>query len=169
MSAPGVLFVGNFLSARTGARAYCEDLTAQLESRTWKLVRTSHERGRSRRLVDMLYTAWAARHDYRVAHVDVYSGNGFMWAEAVCFELRRLGKPVVLTLHGGSLPSFARRWPRRTRALLDTAAAITAPSGYQRDAMASYARAIRIVPNAIESSAMRFRRNVVSVSAPPTI
>ena len=79
-------------------------------------------------LPDMLATVWTRRCDYDIAQIDVYSGAAFFWAEAVAFALRRLGKPYVLTLHGGALPDFAREWPRRTRRLLESAAAVTAPA-----------------------------------------
>ena len=56
------------------------------------------------RLADMLHTAWRRRREYQVAQVDLYSGPAFFWAAGVCALLKCLGKPCVLTLHGGNLP-----------------------------------------------------------------
>jgi glycosyltransferase involved in cell wall biosynthesis len=105
----------------------------------------------------MLTTIWRRRHDYSLAQVDVFSGPAFVWAEASCWALRRAGKPYVLTLHGGNLPVFARRWPRRVRRLLGSADAVTAPSNYLRDAMHSYAPHVELLPNPLDVAAYPFR------------
>jgi glycosyltransferase involved in cell wall biosynthesis len=145
-----ILVVANFLSAKGLNRGYSEELADRLEARGHRVVRTSSEVGRLRRLFDMVATAWRRRDDYQVALIDVFSGPSFVWAEAVAFELRRLGKPYVLTLRGGALPEFARRWPRRVRHLLQSAVAVTAPSGFLLDRMRAYRADLVIVPNALE-------------------
>lgn len=94
------------------------------------MLTTSHHPNRLRRVGDMLATAWDARHDYDVAHVDVYSGRAFLWAEAVCSLLRAIGKPYVVTLRGGNLTRFARRRGRRVARLLGGASAVTTPSRF---------------------------------------
>lgn len=114
------------------------------------MVRTSTRIGKLQRLADMVHTTWTSRRAYDLAHVDVFSGAAFVWAETVCFELARLGRPYVLTLRGGNLPAFLQRWPRRTRRLLRSAAAVTAPSAYLQEALASDAKAILTLPNAID-------------------
>src|ERR1051325_6344488 len=115
---PTVLLVGNFLSATLGTRTVSEDLALQLSEAGWLVLITSKQPGRFRRVCEMVLTVWRRRHEYAVAHIGVFSGPAFYWAELVCWLLRRLGKPYVLTLHGGNLPVFARRWPRRVRCLL---------------------------------------------------
>lgn len=145
-----VLLVANFLSVNGLNRGYSEELADRLEAGGRHVVRTSSEVGRVRRLLDMVATVWRRRRDYRVALIDVFSGPSFVWAEAVAFELRRLGKPYVLTLRGGSLPEFARRWPRRVRHLLQSAVAVTAPSDFLVDGMREYRADLTVVPNALE-------------------
>src|SRR5579859_1167390 len=112
-----VLLVGNFLSASVGNRGVCEELSERLAVSGWKVLTASSCPTRLGRLADMLATVWRDRAAYRIAHVDVYSGPAFLWAEAVAFTLRRAHKPYVLTLHGGALPAFARQWPGRVRRL----------------------------------------------------
>src|SRR5438270_104069 len=84
---PGVILVGNFLSSATGVRGVCEDLADQLTMAGWPVLTTSRKRGRLSRLMDMITSVWARRHSYSVAQVDVFSGQAFLWAEAVCFAL----------------------------------------------------------------------------------
>ena len=152
-----ILLVGNFLSSSVGTRGVCEDLAVRLEALGWSVLTTSCRRSRLPRLADMLSTAWFERRRYAVAQVDVYSGPAFSWAEAVCWTLRRAGKPFVLTLHGGNLPGFARRWPGRVRRLLGSATAVTTPSRYLWERMGSFRKDVRLLPNSLDVSRYPFR------------
>jgi len=105
----------------------------------------------------MLTTTWRRRQQYHVAQVDVFSGSAFLWAEAVCWTLRKARKPYVLTLHGGYLPAYAQRWPRRVRRLLGSASAVTTPSPYLLHRMRSYSRDLRLLPNPLDLQAFSFR------------
>ena len=152
----GVLVVGNFLS-NFGNSHLCEELAARLAASEWPIVTTSQKPGRLNRLLDMITTTWHRRNDYFVAHVDVFSGGAFIWAEAVCQTLRLARRPYVLTLRGGNLPDFARCWPRRVRHLLHSAAAVTAPSRYLVQNMHDYCSEIRLLPNPLDVTRYSFR------------
>ena len=151
-----LLYVGNFLSAVLN-RTYSEELTDRLEARGRTIIRTSSQPNRARRLLEMMQTVWSQRDAYSVAHVDVFSGSAFVWAEAVCLLLRALNKPYVLTLRGGSLPEFAARWPKRVRVLLDSAAVVTAPSPFLIEKMSPYRRDLVLLRNAVDTAAYEFR------------
>jgi glycosyltransferase involved in cell wall biosynthesis len=152
-----VLLVGNFLHESLGTYGLCEQLAIELATVGWRVLTTSHQRRRALRLVDMLRTAWNRRADYQVAQVDVFSGPAFFWAEATCWVLRRARKPYVLTLHGGSLPQFARRWPHRTRSLFRSAAAVTTPSRYLLEQLAAYRANAHLIPNGLRIERYSFR------------
>jgi len=87
----------------------------------------------------------------------VFSGQAFLWAEAVCWTLRRAGKPYVLTLHGGYLPDYAERWPTRVRRLLSSAAAVTAPSSYLLHRFGVHREDLYLLPNPLDVGAFQFR------------
>jgi glycosyltransferase involved in cell wall biosynthesis len=152
-----VLMIGNFLSGPGASRGVCEELRDRLSASGWNVITASSRRGRITRLLDMLQTAWRYRREYQAAQIDVFSGPAFLWAAAVGILLRLLGKPYVLTLHGGNLPVFSARWPRATRLLLGGAAAVTAPSGYLLEAMRQFRADMRLLPNAIDLSLYPFR------------
>ena len=151
-----VLLIGNFLSSTKGNYNVCEDLASRLEQIGLPVLTTSDKLARFPRLVDMVTTVWRKRHQYVVAHVDVYSGPGFALAEAVCWALRWLDKPYVLTLRGGNLPVFAKRWPRRVRRLLQSAEVVTTPSEFLREQMAPYRSDLRLQLNPIDLDLYRF-------------
>jgi len=145
-----VLVVGNFLSASIGSRGVCEDLADRLSASGWTVLTTSRKPGRIARLLDMLKTVWGKSCQYEVATIDTFSGLAFFWAEAVGFALRRLRKSYILTLHGGNLPDFARRQPKRVTRLLKSAAAVTAPSRYLLERMRTYRTDIVLIQNPVD-------------------
>ena len=97
----------------------------------------------------MIRTVFMFRHEYSVAQVDVFGGRAFLWSEVITWILHRLGKPIVLTLHGGSLPGFADRYPRRISRVFVRAKVITAPSQYLKTDMQSRGFQVSLIPNAI--------------------
>lgn len=153
---PPVLLVGNFLSATRGTRGVCEDIALGLKAAGWSVITTSSCSSRFARMVDFLLTVWRQRHRYKVAQVDVYSGLSFVWAEIVCWALRAVHKPYILTLHGGSLPAFARSIDRRVRRLLQSSSAVTAPSRYLCEQMQEYRKDIILLPNPLDLTKYSF-------------
>ena len=157
-----VLVAGNFLPATINNRGVCQDLAEKLENVGWTVLTTSHHANRALRLLDMTSAVLRNRRDYDVAQVDVFSGRAFMLAEAACLALHSIEKPYVLTLHGGNLPSFACRWPKRVARLLQSADAVTTPSRYLLETMMPYRAGLRLHPNPLELSRYQFslRRKV---------
>jgi glycosyltransferase involved in cell wall biosynthesis len=152
-----VLLIGNFLSGSMVTRHVCEDMAQHLTANGWMTLCASTKLGKFPRAVDMVKTTWQRRREYRVAHVECYSGHAFVWAEAVGYSLRWLGKPFILTLHSGNFPLFARRWPRRVQRLLRTANVVTTPSRYLREKMRPYRADLRLIPNALDVKPYPFR------------
>lgn len=149
--------LGNFLSGHGRNRTITEDLADRLEARSYRVLRSSFCGGRLARAIDRVCTVLRLAKQYEVAHVDLFSGLAFLWAEAACCALAALHKPYVLTLHGGGLPDFARRHPHRVGRLLRRARAVVAPSEYMAQQMRAYCGNFVVIPNAIEVSAYAFR------------
>lgn len=146
---PRVLVVGVHLPPNVGNRSAAAGLAERLRQRGFDVQLTSSRRSRTLRAVDMLVTAWVARHSYDLALVDVFAGAAFRWAEWVTRLLRAIRKPFVLTLRSGNLPDFARRHPRRVTRLLSSATAVTAPSRYLAEAMGSLRADVQVIPNPV--------------------
>ena len=157
LNRPGLLLIGNFLSGSNRGRTVSEDLAEHLTSSGWKVITASSQVARTRRFFDMLKTSWSRRQEYEVANVDIFSGPAFLWAEGVCRLLRILGKPYVLSLHGGGLPDFAERQPARVRNLLQTASAVTSPSRFLQMELKRYRDDIALLPNSIDLQRYSFR------------
>jgi glycosyltransferase involved in cell wall biosynthesis len=158
---PSVLLIGNFLSGQ-GMYGVCEGLADRLTEAGHTVLRSSMKPNPAGRLIDMLSTVWRERSSYDVAQVDVFSGRAFIQAEAVCATLRLANKLYILTLHGGNLPNFAKRWPRRVRSLLNSAGAVTVPSRYLLEQMRPYHDELQLLPNPIEVENYLFRLRSVA-------
>lgn len=152
-----IAIFGTFLSWSGYYKAPCEDLAERLEARKWKVVRSSERLSKAGRLIDMIVTAWKKRDAYSVGAVEVYSGQAFLWAEAVCLILNFIRKPYVLTLHGGSLPEFSKKWPLRVKMLIKSATRVTTPSRYLYEKMRPFRDDLVLIPNPINMVAYPFR------------
>jgi glycosyltransferase involved in cell wall biosynthesis len=152
-----ILLVGNFFTSSLGSPGVCTELAERLSNAEWNVTVTSKRIGRIPRLLDMVSTAWRKRKSFSVAQIDVYSGPAFLWAEIVCYVLRLIGKPYVLTLHGGNLPVFARTRRTRVSRVLGSAAVVTTPSRYLYEYMREYRGDLKLLPNALDLGAYNFR------------
>ena len=147
---PRLLVVGTFLPEFELERYAGGGLAVQVMKLGGEVITTSHLRSRPLRLVDMLRTAFLRRNDYDLGHITVFSGLAFAYAECVLALLSVLGKKCTLGLHGGNLPGFARRYPGRTRRLLNSSKLTVCPSRYLFEEMKPFGPDLRLIPNAID-------------------
>lgn len=152
-----ILIVGNFLSKKGGNLSVCEELSSHLEERGWRVLTTSNKKWRVARLLDMVITCVKNRNHYSVAYLEVYSGLAFIWAEVVATILHLLKKKIILTLHGGGLPTFAKKWPKRVKRVLRKGKYVTSPSPYLIEQMKEYCSNIIFLPNGIDIEKYSFR------------
>lgn len=151
------LMIGNFLSASGKTPQVCETLSFKLTQAGLSVLNTSKKPSRMARMLDMIWSTYRWRGGYDIAHMDVYSGPSFLWAEACGMLLKSLGKPFIVTLHGGRLPEFSRANRLRVTRLLGDATAVTTPSHYLAESMQIYRRDLRVIPNPVEISNYPFR------------
>lgn len=154
---PRLLLAGNHLSARGGSRGPIEDLAEKLSARGYSCRCVSSLRNGVLRGADMLISALALRSSYDAAVVDLYSGRAFLWGEAISIVLKAMGRPFIMTLHGGGLPEFSASRKDRVIRCLSRAALVTAPSRYLLERMSSYRADIRLLPNPVNVAAYSFR------------
>ena len=150
--------IGNYLASPRHNRNIWHALSEHLEEVGWNVIHTSTKEHQFLRLLDMIYTVIRERKRYSLAQIDVFSGKAFIFAEICVCLLRLLNKPVVLTLHGGRLPEFAQKYPRRVSHLLQRAQVVVTPSPFLQIGLRQYRNEIRFIPNPIDISASVFRQ-----------
>jgi glycosyltransferase involved in cell wall biosynthesis len=145
-----ILLIGNHLSKSGKNLSVGEDLALQLRKNGWKVHLTSSKNNKIIRLFDMLLTILLRRKEYKLAQIDVFSGQAFMWALLSGHLLQVVNKPFILSLHGGSLPKFAVKYENRVKKLLLIATHVTTPSTYLHDFFIQYRKDISLIPNGID-------------------
>src|SRR5438552_2254787 len=134
-----VLIISSSFSAEPGTyHSVCQDLADAFEDAGLQTIVTSRKAGRVERVFDMLATVWSQRRGYDIALIDVYSGWAFVWAFLCGALLKLLGKPYILTLHGGNLPNFSKRWIWFVKWLLRSASSVNTPSNFMMQQMQPY-------------------------------
>lgn len=157
MKPGGVLLVSNLFSAGSHYGGVCVELSEKLIDHGWSTVTTSSLQNRYLRPFDMLKTILLHKDHYQIAQIDVFSWGAFRWAELSAFLLKKLGKPMIFTLHGGDLPNFAAQQPERVQKLLQMADVVTTPSGYLLEHLQAYRSDIQLIPNPIPLENYQFR------------
>lgn len=149
--------IGNYLPQDSGNINVWHYLAERLRLDNWQIITTSSKTDKTMRLFDMLSTILKRRKDYSLAQIDVFSGQAFFFAYFSGQLLTLIGKPFVLTLHGGGLPEFYKKHSRPLQHLFSQATEIVTPSGYMQDFFSSIRPNIRLIPNPIELTSAKFR------------
>lgn len=154
---PRMLLVSNFLSSITGYRIVMENLADRLQQSSRGLICVSSFRSGWIRGAHMFFTAFFRRRNYDLALVDIFSGRGFVWGEALSFLLKILRCPFILILRGGALPDFARKHPQRVKSCLSRATVVVSPSKYLQEQMRSFRSDIHLLANPLDVDAFTYR------------
>ena len=157
MHQKSILLIGNYLSVHKWNKNIWHYLAEKLADSGWQVITTSSKENQLLRLIDMLKTVWQQRKNFSLAQIDVFSGKAFLYAEACTMLLTRLHKPIALTLHGGKLPEFSRRNPKRVQRLLSSVEVVVTPSPFIKSALSAFRPDIRLIPNPINLPDAIFR------------
>lgn len=146
---PRLCFVGPMLGRHPGRVASQGETLAALFAQLATSSAVSPTVRAGRAAVDLF--RWRDRID--VVVVMVFSGRAFAHADLASAVGRAIGKKVVLHLHGGNLPAFARRHPVWARRVLARADAVVAPSSYLARAFGAGGRPVTVIPNVLSLDA----------------
>ena len=160
ISVKSVLMIGNYLPSPKYNKNVWHFLAERLQSNGWTVLTVSSKENKFLRLLDMLWTPISKRKAYRVAQVDVFSGQAFYFALLSAILLRWLKKPFVLTLHGGGLTSLALRRRRLFSFLLNCPEVVVTPSSSLRKSLGKIRPDILFMPNPIDIPDSIYRNRV---------
>lgn len=150
---PRVGFLGPMLGSNPGwAVGQGEVLAGLLARDGWEVRTASHRVNRWLRLADVATSPWRWRGRVDVLVLMVFSGPAFRLVEAASAAASRLGMPMVLWLHGGSLAEFAGRHPDRVRRVLERGRALVAPTKFLAEPFGA-----RVIPNVVDLDQYPYR------------
>jgi glycosyltransferase involved in cell wall biosynthesis len=145
-----VFLLGNYLSGKGFSRGFIEELADHLTAIGWDCIRASDIVWKPARLADMMQTSLRTMRRVSVVHIPIYSGAAFIWAAIGANLAMGAGTPLVVSLHGGNLPRFSKRWPKAVRQVLGIPTKVVAPSRYLQAAMRPVREDIELLPNPID-------------------
>jgi glycosyltransferase involved in cell wall biosynthesis len=119
---------------------------------------TSTSPNRVLRLADTVRSLLAWRRSVDVIVLMVFSGPAFGLADMASLLAKKMNKPLVLWLHGGNLPDFARRYPGWVGRVVRRGDALVSPSGYLADFFQRWGLAVRVIPNVLDIGQYPYRQ-----------
>jgi len=153
-----LLFAGPMMGCHAGwVPSPAEDLSSRLITRGYSCLLTSSVLHRYKRALDICATVVRKRKEYDILSLQVYSGPSFLVEEIVSFLAQRLNKPIVMVLHGGSMPDFFAKYPGWAKRVLQRAGALVAPSTYLAMMLERYGFTSDVIPNAIDKTLYPYR------------
>ena len=156
--APRLAITGPMLGRNPGyVTTQGEFLTDLFREAGYDVVSASIRPGRIRRLAEIVGAMRREVPRVDAVIVETYGGLSFVVEDISSALAHANGKPVIMHLHGGAMPGFARRFPGWTRRVLRRAAAIVAPSAYLAREMAPFAGTVHVIPNVLEVDGYPFR------------
>lgn len=158
---PRLLFIG-LMIGQTHGNVTSQGLVLSdlLRDAGYAVTRASGIRARIPRLADIVQHLVRRLSGADIVVLEVYSGLSVVIAETASFMAGIWGKPVIMVLHGGALPTFTSRYPRFMRRLLSRACKLVSPSLY----LDRYARSLgfqcTVIPNVIDLSKYVHKRRL---------
>lgn len=153
-----VLFVGNFLSRTHGSLPVSEGIAKRLNSEGIVTRMVSSFQNRLLRFAEIVVSVAFGR--YTVLHIDVFSGNSFLFARVAAEVGRCRGKKIILTLRGGALHEHYQGREVVFKKLFKNAY-VQSPSLFLKDFFEHQQLAVAYNPNPVELKNFPYNRDQV--------
>lgn len=155
---PKLCFVGPLVGHIPGKIPSPAEFHAEhLAQAGYSVMSVSHHPNRYMRLLDIMWTLLSKQNMIDIQVLQIFCGPSFV-VEDVASLLGKLShKKIVMVLHGGDMPRFARRFPNWTRRVLQRADRIITPSAYLKRELAWLGFPMQIILNVIDFSHYPYR------------
>ncbi len=160
---PRICFVGSMLGRNAGYITTQGQITADLfTAEGYETVCVSAKINRIARLAEIASVLIKNRRRFDLVLLEVYSGLSMIIADLASLLCKTFKLPLIMVLHGGNLPEFIEKYPRRTKRILRRADRLVAPSPFLAEKIGAHGFEIQIVPNVVEleSYPLRERKNL---------
>ena len=156
---PHLCFVGNMLGQNAGFITTQGQITADLfAAEGYEVMCVSGRINRIARLAEISSVLIKNRHRLDLVLLEVYSGLSFVLADVASLLCKILKLPLIMVLHGGSLPEFIQKNRRWTKRVLKRADCFVAPSPFLAQKLGNHGFEVNVVPNVIELDLYPFRQ-----------
>ena len=151
------LFVGSFLSSKTGSKSISEKLKRDLREELINIILVSKLKNKIFRLCEIIIGVLF--YSYEKIHIDTFSGPAFNIAEIAAYFGKYRNKKIIITLHGGALPCFFKNSnQQRIKKLFKKADIVMTPSLYLQEFFKKNDLNVVYLPNSINIKSFPFDR-----------
>jgi glycosyltransferase involved in cell wall biosynthesis len=158
-----LLFIGSFLSKKTGTRDVAEKLSLLLKSEGYNVLLASDFQNRYLRLFHIIFSILFVR--TKKIFIDVFSGQAFYLTMISVAIASKLNKKIYLTLRGGGLVDFHKKKSKAVEKVFKKSNYIQTPSLFLKDYFSNFGFDIKYLPNAVNFNHFSYNRdNVVNYS-----
>jgi glycosyltransferase involved in cell wall biosynthesis len=155
---PSLCFVGSMVGRNAGYITTQGEIMADLfAAEDYEVACVSSKLNRAARLAEIVAVLISGRRRFDLVVLDVFSGLSFIIADVVGLLCKLLKIPLIMVLHGGSLPEFVQKHPRWTKRVFKCAASLVAPSAFLAEKIGVHGFKIKVVPNIIKLDSYPFR------------
>jgi L-malate glycosyltransferase len=155
---PRLCFVGNMLGRNAGHITTQGQITADLfAAEDYEVFCVSSKINRIARLTEIAAALIKNHRRFDLVLLEVYSGLSLIIADVASLICKIFKLPLMMVLHGGNLPEYIEKHPRRTKRVLRRADCLVAPSLFLAQKIGDYGFEISVVPNVIELDSYPFR------------
>ncbi len=134
MHKKAILLIGLFINPKDpkkNIRTSADRNSEMFKQNNIHVITTSAKSGRLARLIENIQTIFQQRKNYRIAVVPLFGTcPSFLWQAVMVFLLKKVKKKIVISVHGGSIPSQMDKKPNRFLNAVKKADAVVCPSNY---------------------------------------
>jgi len=158
---PGILYIGNKLTAHGRTPGNIDTLGPLLEGEGYTVYYSSSKLNKFSRLADMLAAIWRYRSKVDVVLIDTFSTSAFYFAWLCGLLCNWLNIKYMPILRGGNLPYRMRISPAKCKQLFGNSWKNIAVSVYLQNQLQDMGLHSILIPNHIELDNYLFRHRIV--------
>lgn len=151
-----ILYVGNYLTQKTGYNATIAVLSTLLKDK-YNITVVSSKLNKVGRLFDMCWAVFKYRNHVNYILIDTFSTSSFYYALIISQLARLFNIKYIPILHGGNLPHRLEQSPYFSKLIFKHSYANVAPSNYLKEAFKKWGFDSEFIPNVLKISDYNFK------------
>ncbi len=156
---PRLCFVGPMIGRHPGQIVHQGQILSDLfAGADYSVLSVSSALNRWVRFADITASLIRQRRNVDVVVLEIYGRRSFIVEDVASRIAKRLGLPLVMVLHSGSLPELIARFPKWTGRTFRRADAIVAPTAFLARAVEPLGLKARVIPNVVDVSRLPYRQ-----------
>lgn len=146
-----LLILGTFNNLKLDLPTQAYYLSELFKNTGKKVITVSHWKNKYLKGISYVLSILIYLKRYNVVIIQVYGGFIIPLSLLISFILKRiLNKKVIMTIHGGSIPSVIAKKPKLMHNLFKYADSITAPSNFIKSEIEKFGYPVELIPNLID-------------------